>query len=403
MKIHGRSIEKNGEGYVAVTPEIPEDLWHLYHIITEKDQVKGVAVRKVQKESSTGSITNDRVKFTLTISVEKIDFDPQGGALRLSGKNVIENKFIKQGQHHTLEIEINRKITIVKQEWDMIFLKRLEEAADLAKAADVAAIVLTEGKSHLCLLTNHMTIEKQKIEKSIPKKRYSAESHEKNLNKFFEANMQAILRNIDFNIVKCVILASPGFVKDQLLSYMLKEAAIREIKEITQNKEKFMLVHSNHGHLHAIKEVLADEQVQNRLVDTKAAGEVRSLNDFYQVLNKDSDRAFYGPKHVILANEQGAIDTLLITDELFRSSDILTRKKYVSLVESVQNAGGNVKIFSGLHVSGQQLGQLSGVAAILRFPLPHIDQDPEEDTTEEQSSSESESESDEESGDESDE
>jgi len=33
------------------------------------------------------------------------------------------------------------------------------------------------------------------------------------LNKFFDNTMQAILRHIDFAVVKCVILASPGFVK----------------------------------------------------------------------------------------------------------------------------------------------------------------------------------------------
>lgn len=30
--------------------------------------------------------------------------------------------------------------------------------------------------------------------------------------------------------------------------------------------------------------------------------------------------------------------------------------------------------YSSLHVSGQQLNQLSGIAAILRYPLPDLDQ-----------------------------
>lgn len=36
------------------------------------------------------------------------------------------------------------------------------------------------------------------------------------------------------------------------------------------------------------------------------------------MLKVDPDRAFYGVKHVELANERLAIETLLITDELFR-------------------------------------------------------------------------------------
>ena len=67
-----------------------------------------------------------------------------------------------------------------------------------------------------------------------------------------------------------------------------------------------------------------------------------------------------GYKHIIKANESKAIDTLLVTDELFRSSDISTREQYVKLTESVKENGGTVSIFSTLHVTGEQLSQLSG-------------------------------------------
>jgi protein pelota len=50
------------------------------------------------------------------------------------------------------------------------------------------------------------------------------------------------------------------------------------------------------------------------------------------------------------------------------------RKQYVQLVESVRENGGQVFIFSSMHVSGQQLQQVSGIAAILRYPLPDLDE-----------------------------
>ncbi|KAL0918675.1 hypothetical protein M5K25_010698 [Dendrobium thyrsiflorum] len=55
------------------------------------------------------------------------------------------------------------------------------------------------------------------------------------------------------------------------------------------------------------------------------------------------------------------------------NADVSARKKYVNLVDSVKNSGGSVHIFSSMHVSGEQLAQLSGIAAILRFPLPDLD------------------------------
>lgn len=39
---------------------------------------------------------------------------------------------------------------------------------------------------------------------------------------------------------------------------------------------------------------------------------------------------------------------------LSRCQDIALRKEYVELVENVKDSGGDVKIFSSLHVSGER-------------------------------------------------
>ena len=51
----------------------------------------------------------------------------------------------------------------------------------------------------------------------------------------------------------------------------------------------------------------------------------------------------------------------------------MQRKKWVTLAEEVQKSGGTCTIFSGAHVAGEQLTQLTGVAAVLRFPLPDLE------------------------------
>lgn len=65
-------------------------------------------------------------------------------------------------------------------------------------------------------------------------------------------------------------------------------------------------------------EVLADPAVVSRIADTKAAGEVRALEAFYNTLQMDPARAFYGKKHVQKATAAQAVETLLISDKLFR-------------------------------------------------------------------------------------
>lgn len=77
----------------------------------------------------------------------------------------------------------------------------------------------------------------------------------------------------------------------------------------------------------------------------------------------------------------------------------MQRKEYVRMHDDVIDAGGDVKIFSSMHVSGErkfiidfffdfpviksffflELAQLTGVAAILRFPMPELEDSDNED------------------------
>lgn len=41
---------------------------------------------------------------------------------------------------------------------------------------------------------------------------------------------------------------------------------------------------------------------------------------------------------------------------------------------TLRAGGGQVHVFSGMHASGEQLNQLSGIAAVLRFPLPDLEE-----------------------------
>ena len=120
-------------------------LRHLYNLLERGDRIRATAIRKVQNESATGSTTTNRVRTTLTIKVEKTDFDVQAGALHVSGPVVEENKYVKMGQYHTLDLELQRNVTIIKEEWDLVALDRVKEACDVSAKAEIGAVVLQDG------------------------------------------------------------------------------------------------------------------------------------------------------------------------------------------------------------------------------------------------------------------
>ncbi|XP_039565922.1 protein pelota homolog [Passer montanus] len=384
MKLVRKDLEKDNAGQVTLIPEEPEDMWHTYNLLQVGDSLRASTIRKVQTESSTGSVGSNRIRTTLTLCVETIDFDSQACQLRVKGTNIQENEYVKMGAYHTIELEPNRQFTLAKKQWDSVVLERIEQACDPAWSADVAAVVMQEGLAHVCLVTPSMTLTRAKVEVNIPRKRKgNCSQHDRALERFYEQVVQAIQRHINFEVVKCVLVASPGFVREQFCDYMFQQAVKTDNKLLLENRSKFLQVHSSSGHKYALKEALCDPAVTSRLSDTKAAGEVKALDDFYKMLQHEPDRAFYGLKHVEKANEAMAIDTLLISDELFRHQDVATRARYVKLVDSVRENMGTVRIFSSLHVSGEQLGQLTGVAAILRFPVAELSDQEDESSSEE--------------------
>ncbi|KAF8395319.1 hypothetical protein HHK36_019262 [Tetracentron sinense] len=120
---------------------------------------------------------------------------------------------------------------------------------------------------------------------------------------------------MSISIVRCAVIGSPGSIKDEFYRYLIPEAQRLQLKVIIDNKSRL-----------------------NLIKDTKAAKEVQGCKDFSDELSRDADRACYGLRSVEVANELMAVQTLLISDDLFRSGDVLT-----------------------------------GIAAILHFPLPDLD------------------------------
>uniref|UniRef100_A0A4W3GCE5 eRF1 domain-containing protein n=1 Tax=Callorhinchus milii TaxID=7868 RepID=A0A4W3GCE5_CALMI len=85
-------------------------------------------------------------------------------------------------------------------------------------------------------------------------------------------------------VVKCVLVASPGFVRDQFSDYLFQQAVKLDIKLLLENRSKFLLVHSSSGHKYALKEVLLDPVVTGRLADTKVRERERPRENALEII-----------------------------------------------------------------------------------------------------------------------
>ena len=388
MKLLSQSFEKDKSGSTTLVPQDKEDLWQLYNLIQKGDEIKLPTHRNVKKVTSGGGSGGkdkgkaDRKLLTLKMSVEDIEYTPSDEVMRIRGRTVEPNEYVPIQSYHTAEVQFDKKFTLIKPDWDEISYGIIVSACSIEQKAEVGAVIMEEGVAHLCLVTDNMTVLRNKIEKSIPRKRRGeggGGNHDKAMEKFLNMVLSTMLRNFDLTKLKAIILASPGFTANALYQNTINQAIQEENKLVIQNKSKFMVVHSSTGYLQGLEEILKDPSIQKQLSNTKFAREGAIFEEFQRVLNNDDDRAWYGPLEATKAVELGAIKYFMITDTLFRSDDIAVRKHYIKLTEEVKRQGGEVLIFSSLHESGEQLDQLTGVAVLLNYPVADLDEDEEEE------------------------
>ncbi|KAI9669269.1 MAG: Translation factor pelota [Trizodia sp. TS-e1964] len=383
MRLIKQSIEKDGSGSVTLFPEEPEDMWHAYNLIRPTDLLKASALRRVTTESATGSTSSHRVHTTLLIRVTAIDFDSHAGQLHVSGRIAEENKYVKVGAYHTLDLELQRNFALEKAEgWDSVALDIVRAAIDPQKRADIGAVVMQEGLAHICLITEHQTILRQRVEAPIPRKRGGkGTEHDSNLTKFFQQVLATLQRDIDLSSPKPILLASPGFTATAFRTFLLEEAARTGNKQLLANRANFLVAHASSGHMHALAEVLKSPAVLAQLKDARYARETALMDRFLALLRADDGRAWYGAREVTRAVEREAVGrgggALMLSNKLFRAVEVDVRKRWVALVDRVKAGGGDVWILSSDHESGKRLEALGDVAALLTFPLLDLDEDVE--------------------------
>lgn len=389
MKIISISKDStNKEGAVLVIlPEDKEDLFTVHQIIDKDDEVIFKKKFTTNLDEAGKKKSTDLVK--LRLKIVSSEFEMRDEYLRYKGVTVADdtgkaNVDVPAGKFLSFTVNYSYPFTIIKQNFDSYMEKKLQDAANPETRSDTAAVVLQEGIAHVCLLTASSTILKQKIEYSMPKKKRATDlmKFDEKTEKFYKAIYESIKKYYDFSKIRLVLLCSPGFYAKTLLDKINQYAEEERNKNIMDNKSLFLVAHCSTGYLQGINEVLKNPLYSSKLSDTKYAKDAVIMDEFMDHLNKDDFKAWYGEAEVEKAAEMGAIRYLLITDTMLHNDDIAKRKKFLELLERVEQSGGKGVVFSTLHSLGEELDRMTGVACILNYPLPDLDEDLEEDEDE---------------------
>jgi protein pelota len=234
---------------------------------------------------------------------------------------------------------------------------------------------MEEGIAHIYLISSHLTTLKAKIEQNVPKKRKGPSNHDKAMSNFFHKILEAIVKHINFDIVKCIIVGSPGFTKDQFGNFLTDNITNNKHYEVLQkNLSKFIYVHCSNGYKQALSEILSKPQILNQIKNTKAADDVLVMEKFNEILSKDMERVIFGLKSVIIADEKNAIDYLIVSDDYIRKISPSIRKTVTHIIKHVKETGGEVYKMSSMHYTGEKINSFGGITAVLKYAIEELNE-----------------------------
>src|SRR3972149_10967199 len=127
-------------GEIKVRVENADALWHLHNLILPGNLVRASTYRREEvKTDKVRPERGEKVRVTLTLKVDKVEFQAFSDRIRITG--VIVEGPQDLGRHHTLNIGVEDVLSIIKM-WRPHELRRIEDAVASAQKPLVAFLSL---------------------------------------------------------------------------------------------------------------------------------------------------------------------------------------------------------------------------------------------------------------------
>ena len=99
----------------------------------------------------------------------------------MAGRIAEETPYAKLGQHHTLDLELHRNFTLIKEEggWDSVNIGVIKEACKAGRGASAWAVIMQEGLANVVELVGKRTVLRRRVNQRIPGKRGNSKEHDK--------------------------------------------------------------------------------------------------------------------------------------------------------------------------------------------------------------------------------
>ncbi len=152
--------------------------------------------------------------------------------------------------------------------------------------------------------------------------------------------------------IKGILIGGPGTTKDKFLEQGNLPQDVKE--KVIATKD---LSYTGEFGLEELLEKCEDVLAKEAVVEEKQA-----MQEFFKLLKKEPAKVDYGEESVMETLKMGAVDTLLLSEEL-------NDETIQEFEEEAQQVGTDIQLISDDTREGKQLNDMGKVAAVLRYAM----------------------------------
>ncbi len=321
-----------------------EDLWIIKSISDKGDSIKGNSYRRLKNEDTKES---ERKPVFVEVKIDKKEYSSTINSLRFTGK-IISSKpeeLAPLGEHHTLEIKLSNKYTLVKKDIFQHQIDLLKSSSALENKINV--VVLDDESCEIYLLSG---IETKNVAS------FKSGKHGKRYNQFFDfTNFFEEIYSVISKSKDQLIIAGPGFTKNHFSKHILEKYKVPSLVINLSNTSKS-----------SINELLSKKEILRFFENSIIYKEKDMIDRFKENLGKNNSISVYGLKDVDNILKTGACEFVLISYNLwFKEID-----KVQNIIKSAEKYKTKIHVVDESHDEvNQTLNSFGGIISVLRYKI----------------------------------
>ncbi len=336
-------------GVYRLRLETPSDLWRIARLVRPGDLVGASTTRRdPEAPEDVAGAERSRRRIYLAVRVEQVEFHGFSKHVRLTGP-IVEGPF-DIGRHHTLDLTEGDEVALTKPEMTPGERAVLDEGLAGSQEPTILLAAVDWGDSSIVRLRGRAVEPVADLRRTIAGKRYPGGQGEKDRSAYVTEILEVLRR--EGPAATALVLAGPGFLKEELLRRLVEADPV-----LAKRTRVYPTAESGRV---GVDELLRSGKASEALRGSVAAEESEVVERLVRAL-AGGRRAAIGPREVAEAVEAGAVDTLLVSDQL------LADPATVPVLDRAR--AGRVRFFVVREdgEAGKRLAGLGRIAAILRY------------------------------------